>query len=283
MAYMLISPTRTPSDAAEGVSYMSSFQASPRFIALGSAVVLPIIGTLLLLPARTGQPTVNAALLLMVPVVAVTTSGRRTDGILAAVSAAIYFDLCFTAPYGHLSFARREDLEVTVLLLITGLAVTEIASRAARYSRPAAEDVDYLAGISATTRMVAAAHCPEAVIEQVQVQVSALLALQHCTFERAADSDRSLTELPRLEASGLIRTGTTGWQPRRQRPDEIPAADIELVAACAGRTHGRFTLTPGPGATASRQARQVAVILASQVGASLASRGNPDAPPTAPD
>jgi hypothetical protein len=46
---------------------------------------------------------------------------------LAALSAAVWFDCVLTRPYERFIIARRADIEATVLLLVIGMAVTELA------------------------------------------------------------------------------------------------------------------------------------------------------------
>ena len=56
--------------------------------------------------------------------------GRERDrlaGILAAVSAAAWFDFFLTRPYERFTITRTADLETTVLILVIGVAVTELA------------------------------------------------------------------------------------------------------------------------------------------------------------
>jgi K+-sensing histidine kinase KdpD len=47
-------------------------------------------------------------------------------GLLAAVSSAVWFDFFLTVPYGRFTIDDRADIETTVLLILVGVAVTEI-------------------------------------------------------------------------------------------------------------------------------------------------------------
>ena len=64
---------------------------------------------------------------MLLVVVAVAANGDRLAGALAAVSTAVWFDFFLTQPYERLTITRRTDIETTVLLLVIGVAVTEIA------------------------------------------------------------------------------------------------------------------------------------------------------------
>jgi hypothetical protein len=46
---------------------------------------------------------------------------------LAALSAAVWFGYVLTRPYERFIITRRADIEATVLLLVIGMAVTELA------------------------------------------------------------------------------------------------------------------------------------------------------------
>ena len=76
----------------------------------------------------------------MLVVVAVAMNGCR----LAALSAAVWFDFFLTRPYEHFSITRRADIETTVLLLVIGVAVTELAVWARREHAAASRRPGYL-------------------------------------------------------------------------------------------------------------------------------------------
>jgi len=46
---------------------------------------------------------------------------------VAAVSAAVWFDFFLTQPYEQFTITRATDIETTVLILVLGVAVTELA------------------------------------------------------------------------------------------------------------------------------------------------------------
>lgn len=97
-------------------------------------------------------------------VVAVAASGHRPAGVLAAVSAAVWFDFFLTVPYEWVTITRRADIETTVLILAVGIAVTEIAVRGRRQHAAAARRAGHLDGISAAARAVAAGTEPQQLI-----------------------------------------------------------------------------------------------------------------------
>ena len=72
------------------------------------------------------------ALLLVVVVVAVASIGNRVAGGIAAVWAAIWFDFFFTLPYERFTIRNSADITTAILLLVVGLAVSQLAARARR-------------------------------------------------------------------------------------------------------------------------------------------------------
>ena len=92
-----------------------------------AAAVVPLLVCLLLSGVRDSIENTNAALLLVLVVVGVAALGSRTAGLVAAVSGAASFDYFLTAPYDQFRIGDRSDIETTVLLLLIGAAVTELA------------------------------------------------------------------------------------------------------------------------------------------------------------
>ncbi|WP_246144956.1 DUF4118 domain-containing protein, partial [Actinacidiphila oryziradicis] len=107
----------------------------------------------MLVPFRTNFSNANAALVLVVAVVAVAAIGNRLAGAIAALSAAAWFDLFLTRPYERLTITRSADVTTAILLLAVGLAVSQLAARARRLQIVAITDADYLAQIHDTAQL----------------------------------------------------------------------------------------------------------------------------------
>ena len=197
---------------------------------------------------------------------AVAANGHRLAGVLSAASAAVWFDFFLTVPYQHFSISHRTDVETTVLLLIVGAAVTELAVRGRRQRMLAVTDEAYLGAIAATTELAASAPSIGALTDLVRTQLISLLGLQACRFERTRFGG-----LPRLEADGRLRSGDGHWDLDQYG---MPSSPVELLAEADGRAYGRFVLDPVPGSVAPLPARRVAVILSNQVGALSASQSH---------
>src|SRR5579862_4506308 len=124
-------------------------------LAVLAGVAAPLALAAVLVPFRAGFPNTDAALAMLLVVVAVAANGDRLAGVLAAVSTAVWFDFFLTRPYERFTITRRTDIETTALILAVGIAVTEIAVRGRRQHTAAARRAGYLDGINAAARAVA--------------------------------------------------------------------------------------------------------------------------------
>ncbi|MYX27528.1 DUF4118 domain-containing protein [Streptomyces sp. SID8381] len=231
-------------------------------VAVFAALVAPPAVCAVLLPFRTGLPNTVAAMILVVAVVAVAALGHRAAGVFAALSAAVWFDFFFTAPYQRLTIHDPADLTTAIVLLVVALAVSQLAARARRLEVVTITDADYLAQLHHAARLVQTATSPDTVVECVRGQLVGLLHLRGCRFQYGV----LLGHAPRLENDGSITVGRKTWDTDRLG---LPDQDIELRVFAGGHFHGRYLLEPTPGHTPPLQARLFALTLADQAGAAL--------------
>ncbi|MEV5737649.1 DUF4118 domain-containing protein [Streptomyces sp. NPDC052292] len=227
-----------------------------------AALVAPLAVCAVLLPFRSNLANTSVALILVVVVVAAAALGHRLAGVLAAVSAAVWFDFFFTVPYQRLTITSSADITTAIVLLIVGLAVSQLAARARRLKVVTITDAEYLAQIHHAAHLAETATSPDAVVECVRVQLVSLLHLQGCRFEYGTLIGHS----PRLQDDGSVTWGHRTWDVDRLG---LPAQDTELRVVAGGHYHGRFLLKTTPGHLPPLQARLVAVTLADQAGAAL--------------
>jgi Domain of unknown function (DUF4118) len=230
--------------------------------AIAAAVAVPLALAAILLPWRGSWSNTNVALLLVVAVVAVAAAGNRFAGALAAVSAAAWFDFFFTQPYERFTIRHSSDVTTFVLLLVVGVAVSQLAAWARHLKAVTIADAGYLARISQCAALSKSAGSPDEVVEHVRKQLIGLLDLRDCRFEYGMLLGRP----PRLEADGTVQTRYGHWP-----ADEsgLPDQEIELRAFGNGQYYGRFMMTPRPGSRPPLQARLVAVTLAELAGYAL--------------
>ena len=78
------------------------------------------------------------------------------------------FDVLLTEPYGQFTIKDRNDIEVTVLLVLVGVAVTEIALWGRRQEARASRRAGYLDGVLGTSKIIAVPQAsPDALIDHV--------------------------------------------------------------------------------------------------------------------
>jgi hypothetical protein len=233
--------------------------------AIAAGLLLPLAVAAVLLPWRSSWSNTNVALLLVVAVVAVSAIGNRLAGVLAAVSAAAWFDFFFTLPYYRFTIARSADITTAVLLLVVGVTVSQLAARARRLQVIAITDARYLAEIHETAELTRTARSPDVVIDHVKNQLVGVLDLAGCRFEYGS----LLGHPPRLEPDGSVMVGRHHYD---VEDAGLPAEEIELRTFGNGQYLGRFMLKPKPESRPSVQARLVAVTLADEAGRAFSAR-----------
>ncbi|WP_406313314.1 DUF4118 domain-containing protein [Streptosporangium sp. NBC_01639] len=234
-------------------------------VAFLTALVAPLATTAALVPFRDSLPNTSVALVLVVIVVAVAALGNRLAGALAALWAAVWFNFFFTQPYQRFTITRPADVQTALLLLIVGLAVSQLAARARRLKVVTITDADYLARIHDTAELAQGARAPETVVDHVTAQLTEVLHLRGCRFEYGT----LIGHPPRLEQDGSV-----SWGHRRWDVDHLglPDTEVELRTFGNGRFYSRFMLEPTPDRIPPLQARLVAVTLADQAGRRWTSR-----------
>jgi K+-sensing histidine kinase KdpD len=229
----------------------------------GSLLVPPAVCALSI-PLRDNFDNANTALLLVVVIVAVAAFGIRLAGVLAAVSSAVWFDFFLTVPYYRFTIDNGDDVELTILLVLIGAAVTEIAIWGRRQQARASRHRGYLDGVITASQAVAAGGSTDDLIEQVRAELTVVLGIDGVKFV-AGDKQ---TQAPRLNPDGSVTRGSQLLEVER---DGLPTnSEIELAVQHAGRIRGRFLLIAAARiARPDLEQRQVAVALADQVGAAL--------------
>jgi hypothetical protein len=237
-----------------------------RPVVVAVAAVAPLVVCAALAAVRDSVTAATSALVLVLVVVAVAASGDRIAGFVAAASCGAWFDVFLTEPFGRVTIKNRDDVEITVLLVLVGISVTEIALWGRRQQARASRRAGYLHGVFGTSKIIAgAAESPAPLINHVAEQIVELLDIDDCQFlpgvvpgpdDASLDHDGQVTR--RGHRVNVARDGL---------PTDEP---ISLVVRQGAVIHGQFALT-----AATRVVRPsadqlgVAVLLADQVGSAL--------------
>jgi hypothetical protein len=237
--------------------------------ALGGLATLTLAASLV--PLRDHVDGANLALALVLPVLLAALTGGRTAGIVTAVVAGASFDFFLTRPYLSLDIESRDDIESMVVLVIVALVVAEIGTRARlarRQTQAARTEVDRMFRVA---ELAAHGAPPADVASAVCAELVALFDLEDCRYEPFPDPADGL---PRLGARGAIE----GLRVFRWAQGEfaLPLGGVELPVVGAGTQLGRLVLEARPATPASIDQRMVAMVLADELGATMASWVNPD-------
>jgi len=84
--------------------------------------------SMFLVPLRDFLGAANVAIILLLGVHVVAIIGGRWGGILGATVAALSFDFFFTEPYLRLVITDRHDIITAMLLLVAGIATSELGA-----------------------------------------------------------------------------------------------------------------------------------------------------------
>jgi len=233
---------------------------------IAAAAIAPLLCSAGLAVFRESVTTATAALVLVLIVVAAAATGDRFAGIVAALSSGAWFDVLLTEPQGQLTIKDPNDIEVTVLLVLVGAAVTEIALWGRRQQAGASRRAGYLDGVLGTSKIIAVPQAsPDALIDHVARQIVQVLDIDSCQFvpgtgpgpqDAVVDHDGVVTD--RGHSVNVERDGLP--------TDE----NIGLIVRQGGAVHGQFVLTAATRVVRpSVEQLRVAVLLADQVGAAL--------------
>ncbi len=251
-----------------GVRALPAQVASRHRLIWAAAVIAPIVIALALIPGRGHLSVADDALVLIVVTVAVASSGNRGAAALAALVSALAFDFFLTRPYQSLAIHRQSDLTTELLFVLVGLLVGELAARGHAYRRAAIEGRHGLDRIRGVAEQIVEGEEPEFVMISVAAQLTDLLALQDCRFVRRQPSRKGAW----IQTDGTVRLNPLQWPASSAG---LPTSQVELPVRGGGEVLGVFVMTPTPAEPISHERCVVAVALADQLGAALAS--HPDA------
>jgi Domain of unknown function (DUF4118) len=233
-------------------------------VAMLAAVLLPPAVAAILAIWRNTLAPADAVLVLVLAVVVVAANGNRLAGVVASLSAGVWFDFFLTQPYGHFTITHGTDIGTTVLLLAVGVAVTELALWGRRIQALASRDAGYLAGIQSAAEVMSAGGSSAVLIDHVAGELTRILGLNAIRFEYGV---AGLGTPARLRHDGEVEWKGHVWDVDRK---SLPVDnDLELIVEQGGRLRGRFVMRANPNMHPSRPQRLVAVTLANQVGGVL--------------
>lgn len=245
----------------------TDWRGSRRAWVVTGGAVAPFVLCAIFAGFRDSVTTATAAVVLVLVVVCAAASGDRAAGLVAALSSGAWFDFFLTEPYHTFAIDGADDIEVTVLLLVIGGLVSEIALWGRRQQARASVREGYLQGVLATAESISVGtESPDRLAGHVADRIAEVMEVTHCRFVRGSVHDGRYAVLER--DGSLTRNGHTVPVDRGLPTDE----ETVLPVRVGTETLGYFLLTSASEkARPSMEQRRVAMILADQMGAALGS------------
>jgi Domain of unknown function (DUF4118) len=232
------------------------------WLLVAGAIAVPIAVALGVLPFRGKVSPATVALGLAIVVSLVAALGTRVTAVIAAVSAALCFDILYTKPYGSFSISNASDVETAVLLLVGGLIVGQLSARNRTNRGLVVQGSLDLGRIQYIAELMASGAGPDEVVAAVGVELQTLLGLRSARFETSF----SATPGPTIERNGGVSWGRFWWGVPTLG---LPGKEISLVVENQQRRRARFVLLAEPGTKVTREQLLAAVTLADQAGSAL--------------
>ena len=235
--------------------------------AVVGGAVAPLVLCAVVASVRDSITVTTAALGLVLIVVSAAATGDRVAGLVAALSCGAWFDFFLTEPYGSFTIDSADDVEITVLLVVIGALVSEVAIWGRRQQGRASVRAGYLNGVLATAESISLRdESPERLASHVADRIADVMDVTRCRFVLGSVHD---TRYAVLERDGsLTRNGHTVPVDRGLPTNEETA----LPVRAGSETLGYFLLTSASEqARPSMEQRRVAIILADQMAAVLGS------------
>lgn len=203
-----------------------------------AAALLPVAVGAVLALVRESMNQSTAAMVLVLTVVAAAATGDRVCGALAALAAAGSFDFFLTEPYYSLSIHQSDDLELAIVLVVVGLAVTEIALWGRRQEAAAQRRDGYIQGLTQlldlppdTSETARAAAISAAITRTLGADRSEWVAAHPSELDALVDADGDVTIGKRplaVARAGLPAEGFTAVPVTR---NGMPLGHFRVVAS----------------------------------------------------
>ncbi len=225
------------------------------------AVLVPLVVSAGLNLLVAEVPNSAAALVLVLVVVGSAATGDRLAGALAALSSALGFDFFLTRPFFRLRIHAVQDIELAVLLLLVGLAVSELASWGIRQGARANEQAGFVQGALQSANLAAGSIDDAEALARVATSIGRVLGIEAVSFEYG-EHDAAAGVIQRdgfMKCQGKVVDVALTGLPRS------PCAYAAIPVVRHGGQVGYFRIgTPSRDVRPSREQLEVAVLLAGQ-------------------
>ncbi|MFO0429313.1 MAG: DUF4118 domain-containing protein [Planctomyces sp.] len=171
----------------------------------------------------------NLAMIFMAGVVAVSLTLGRRPTILATFLSVVVFDVGFVPPYGQLAVSDSQYLITFVVMLTTGLIVSELAERVRHQSRMARERERRTAALLSLSRELSEVPTREGIIESTQRILSDVFESDVHVF-----TPQSIQDTQDTTDAGVIRWVFENRQIAGAGTSTLPGTDSLYVPLLTG-------------------------------------------------
>lgn len=221
------------------------------------------------IPLRAHYSNLDAALLLVLVVMAVGTFGSVFGAFAAAASAAWWFDFFDTKPYAQPTIAYRPDLVTFIVLAVVGaIAGATSAAYTRRRGTERQGDAD-MARLRSVGELLATSTELVQIVSAIAGEIRETLGLKECWFAAAGPRGLPGEDVP--GAPVVSREGAC-------LVEDVSQWEVLLPVWAQGAVLGDFILE-GRGRLPPQKRFAFAVALADQAGAALAAHGTLPPPP----
>jgi K+-sensing histidine kinase KdpD len=222
--------------------------------AFATATVLPLAFGALLIPVRE-QLSQSISLLMVLPVLVIALLGGRRLGIVAALSAAIAFDVLHTQPYYRPTIDDPDDIVETIVLLVIGITAGYLAESAQTAIVAARIRRKELAAMTNFLEHIGTPISGEELAEHASASILSLLDARECIWR----PDYRGTASPVLKPDGTLSSTHVGdWD---QGGGVLPST-IEIPVGYPPAELGRFIVRTNHRTTISLEERRAAATIA---------------------
>lgn len=254
---LTLGPGTPPPDPAPVPAHpgrRQSHDAARTVVAVATAAVLPIVFGAVLIPLRE-QLSQSISLLMVLPVLLIALLGGRRLGMVAALSAALAFDVFHTQPYYRPTIDDPDDIVETVALLLIGITAGYLAESAQTAIVAARIRRKELAAMTNFVEHIGTPISGEELAEHAGASILSLLDARDCVWR----PDYKGTASPVLKPDGTLASTHGGdWD---QGGGVLPST-IEIPVGYPPSEHGRFIVRTNQRTTISLEERRAAATIA---------------------
>jgi K+-sensing histidine kinase KdpD len=224
-------------------------------VAVAAAVALPIAFGAALIPLR-DHVSQSISLLMVVPVLVVALLAGRRLGSLAALAAAVAYDVLHTQPYYRPTIDDPDDIVETVVLLVIGITIGYVAESAQRAVVAARVRREELTAVTNFMEHIGTSISGEELAEHASTSIVRLLDARECVWR----PDYQGTASPVLQPDGSLHSALPG-SGRGDGGGTLPSA-LEIPVGRPPTERGRFVVRTNRRASVSIEERRAAATIA---------------------